>query len=78
MEEARSALQALNYRELQARAKALGVRANGKSTDLVEKVAKAMVSGPVNGSDGERARRTGGTRTLGRKGRRIAWAERLG
>ncbi|KAG2423940.1 hypothetical protein HXX76_014881 [Chlamydomonas incerta] len=52
MEEARSALQALSYRELQARAKAYGVRAIGKSGDLLESVAKAMISGSLNRGDG--------------------------
>ncbi|KAG2434427.1 hypothetical protein HYH02_012257 [Chlamydomonas schloesseri] len=52
MEEARSALQALSYKELQARAKALGIRANGASSVLLQNVAKAMMAGPATASAG--------------------------
>ncbi|GLI69521.1 hypothetical protein VaNZ11_014161 [Volvox africanus] len=42
LERHREALKSLSRRELQARAKALGVRANGKSVDIIESVAKAL------------------------------------
>ncbi|GIL48106.1 hypothetical protein Vafri_4803 [Volvox africanus] len=38
----REVLKSLSRRELQARAKALGVRANGKSVDIIESVAKVL------------------------------------
>ncbi|GIL74875.1 hypothetical protein Vretifemale_4751 [Volvox reticuliferus] len=42
LEHHREALRSLSRRELQARAKALGVRANGKTVDIIESVAKVL------------------------------------
>lgn len=44
LHEHREALRYLSRRELQARAKAFGVRANGKSVDIINMVAKVLSS----------------------------------
>ncbi|GLC38706.1 hypothetical protein PLESTB_000592800 [Pleodorina starrii] len=53
VEQHREVLRSLSRRELQARAKALGVRANGKSVEIIDTVAKAISrpASPVKSPD---------------------------